>query len=73
VDIHTLRVRNRGTVSERLRTACDLLTAGVELQRQRLRRALPDAPPTEIDRLINQWLRDRPGANRGDGPQPLSK
>jgi len=59
-------------VSDRLRTACDLWTTGVELQRQRLRRTHPGASQTDIDDLVNRWLRDRPGAERGDGPQPRS-
>ncbi|HEX5068876.1 MAG TPA: hypothetical protein VFV78_01570 [Vicinamibacterales bacterium] len=56
-------------MADRLRTACELWTAGVELQRQRFRREHPNASPAETDRLVSQWLRDRPGAQLGDGPQ----
>jgi hypothetical protein len=60
-------------VAERLRTACDLWTAGVELQRQRFRRIHPGASDEVIHGLVSRWLRDRPGAERGDGPQPPMK
>jgi hypothetical protein len=55
---------------ERLRTALDLFDAGVVLHRQTLRRRFPDKSEHEIDRLVNEWLSQRPGAEHGDGPQP---
>ena len=56
--------------AERLRTALDLFEAGVALHRQTLRRRFPEKSEDEIDRLVNQWLSTRPGAEYGDGPQP---
>ena len=57
---------------ERLLVACDLWTTGVELQRQRFRRMHPGAPDEAISELIRRWLQERPGAQKGDGPQPRS-
>lgn len=55
-------------LAERFRTAIDLWSTGVALQRQRLRRAHPSASAEEIDRRVDEWLQDRPGARMGDGP-----
>lgn len=49
-----------------LRTAFDLFTAGVRLQRQNLRRRHPEASEQEIDRLLKAWMQERPGAEHGD-------
>jgi hypothetical protein len=49
-----------------LRTTLDLFETGLELMRQNLRRRHPNATPDEIDRLLDNWLRDRPGAEFGD-------
>ncbi len=57
---------------ERFRTAVDLWSAGVTLQRQRLRREHPGDSPEQIEQRLNEWLRDRPGAQFGDGPAPVS-
>ena len=58
--------------AERLLLACDLWTTGVELQRQRFRRMHPNASDDTIGELISRWLQERPGAQKGDGPQPRS-
>lgn len=58
---------------ERLRTTLDLFDAGVTLYRQTLRRRFPEKSEREIDRLVNQWLSQRPGAELGDGPQPTAR
>ena len=55
-----------GTAAERLRTALDLHETGVAMMRQNLRRAHPEASSSEIDRLLQAWLRERPGAPDGD-------
>jgi hypothetical protein len=55
---------------DRLLLSPDLWAAGVALRRQHLRRRYPDASETEIDRLLAEWLRQRPGAQAGGGPQP---
>jgi hypothetical protein len=44
----------------------DLFETGVAIMRQNLRRADPDATDDDIDRRLRQWLRHRPGAERGD-------
>lgn len=54
-----------GTV-ERLRLAFELFAAGEEMLRQNLRRRFPDASEEEIEMHIEEWLRDRPGAELGD-------
>ncbi|MGH3930338.1 MAG: hypothetical protein ACRDTF_10220 [Pseudonocardiaceae bacterium] len=56
---------------ERLRTALDLADTGVSMMRQNLRRAHPGMPPEYIDQLLNEWLGNRPGAERGDCPGPF--
>jgi hypothetical protein len=48
------------------RTTLDLFETGVELMRQNLRRSHPNATQQEIERRLDNWLRDRPGAKFGD-------
>lgn len=52
---------------QRLRTALALFDDGVDLMRQNLRRRHPDASTATIERLVAAWLRERPGAEHGDG------
>jgi len=52
---------------ERLRVAFDLFEAGVDLMRQRLKREHPGETDADIERRIGTWLRERPGAEHGDG------
>ena len=61
---------NPSDVADRLRTALDLMATGVEMTRQRLRRQFPSATEQDIADRVDQWLRQRPGAEHGDGPQP---
>jgi len=56
---------------DRLCTAIDLWTTGLMLRRQTIRRNQPEASAAEVDALVNQWLQERPGAELGDGPQPV--
>lgn len=51
----------------RLRTALALFDDGVALMRQNLRRAHPEASDEEIERRLRAWVRERPGAEHGDG------
>ena len=53
------------------RTTLDLFSTGVDLMRQNLRRAEPQASEAEIDSRLQQWLWDRPGAVGGDCPGRL--
>jgi hypothetical protein len=59
------RPRCRPSV-ERLRLALDLFEAGVDLERQRLRRAHPDLDDAAIEARLGAWLR-REG-EPGDAP-----
>lgn len=47
-------------------TTLDLFSMGVELMRQNLRRADPEASADEIDGRLHDWLQERPGAEFGD-------
>lgn len=51
---------------ERLRMTFRLHDEGVRLMRQSLRRRHPDASDEEIERLLGEWLSERPGAEFGD-------
>lgn len=55
-------------VIESFRTTLELFQTGVDLMRQNLRRRHPDADDADIDRLLREWLLDRPGAESGDCP-----
>jgi hypothetical protein len=47
-------------------TALDLFEAGLELMRQNLRRTHPEAADEDIERFLDEWLLQRPGAESGD-------
>ena len=49
-------------------TTLDLFSMGVELMRQNLRRADPEASADDIDGRLQDWLQERPGAEFGDCP-----
>lgn len=49
-----------------LRQALDMYTTGVNMMRQNLRRAAPEADADEIGRRLTAWLHTRPGAEAGD-------
>jgi hypothetical protein len=53
-------------VADAFRTTLDLFDTGLELMRQNLRRSHPESADTEIERLLGDWLLDRPGAEFGD-------
>lgn len=52
---------------QRFRVALELSEDGVVLMRENLRRRHPQAAPEEIERLLDEWRRQRPGAEHGDG------
>jgi hypothetical protein len=56
------------SVADAFRTTLDLFETGLDLMRQNLRRSHPEAGDEEIERLLQQWLLDRPGAESGDCP-----
>jgi hypothetical protein len=49
-------------------TALELFETGLDLMRQTLRRRHPEADGATIERLLQEWLRERPGAESGDCP-----
>lgn len=51
----------------RLRLALDLFATGESLARQRMHRLHPEWTAAKIDEQIAAWLRERPGAEAGDG------
>lgn len=52
--------------SDAFRTTLDLFETGLNLMRQNLRRRHPQADEDAIERLLRQWLSERPGAEFGD-------
>jgi hypothetical protein len=60
--------RASSPVVESFRTTLDLFQTGVDLMRQNLRRRYPEASDEHLERLLRQWLLDRPGAESGDCP-----
>ena len=54
------------SIADSFRTTLDLFATGLDLMRQNLRRSHPEAGDEEIERLLYQWLLDRPGADAGD-------
>lgn len=56
------------TLRDRLLAAFEMFDFGVEMMAANLRRRHPRASPEEIERLIDAWLLERPGAEDGDGP-----
>jgi hypothetical protein len=53
-------------VVEAFRATLDLFETGVDLMRQNLRRRHPEANNEDIERLLGEWLQERPGAESGD-------
>lgn len=58
--------RHMSPRAESLRLALDLFSTGVEIMRQNLKRAAPDASADDIEKRLTAWLRTRPGAETGD-------
>jgi hypothetical protein len=56
------------TLAERLALTFELFEFGVDMMAANLRRRYPDATPDEIDRHLEAWLAERPGAELGDAP-----
>jgi hypothetical protein len=54
------------SIAEAFRTTLDLFDTGLDVMRQNLRRSHPEAGDEEIERLLCDWLLDRPGAESGD-------
>lgn len=60
--------RSATEVAAAFRTTVDLFEAGVAMKRQSLRRSHPEASEGEIERRLQHWLHERPGAEHGDSP-----
>jgi hypothetical protein len=56
--------------SSRFRTAMDLFAAGEDMMRLKLARENPTLAADEVEKLLIEWLRRRPGAELGDCPGP---
>lgn len=57
--------------ARRLLLAFDLFEAGLDMYRQTLRRRHPRADDAEIERRVDAWLLERPGAEFGDVAGPI--
>ena len=53
-------------LQQRARETFELFEVGLEMKRAQLRRVHPEAAEDEIELLLRQWLRYRPGAEHGD-------
>lgn len=56
------------TLRDKLLATFEMFELGVEMMAANLRRRHPHATPEEIERLLDAWLLERPGAETGDGP-----
>jgi hypothetical protein len=54
------------SVADAFRSTLDLFETGIDLMRQNLRRSHPAVDDEAIERLLQEWLLDRPGAESGD-------
>ena len=54
------------SVVEAFRATLDLFHTGLDLMHRNLRRRHPDAADEDIERLLHEWLLERPGAESGD-------
>lgn len=45
---------------DRLHATLDMMEFGIELMRQNIRRALPNASSSEIERELKRWLIEQP-------------
>ena len=51
---------------DKLRLALDMFSVGCDVMREKLRRECAGADDETIERLLQAWLRQRPGAEGGD-------
>lgn len=56
------------TLRDRLLATFEMFDFGVEMMAANLRRRHPDAAPEDIERMLDAWLLERPGAEEGDAP-----
>ena len=55
----------------RVQTTFDLFEAAEGMMRQNLRRRFPREAADQIETRLQNWLSDRPGAERGDAGGPV--
>ncbi len=67
LDSMTMNTVRDENAAARLRTAFDLFVAGERMMRQNLHRRHPEADDAVIELMLRNWLRQRPGAEHGDG------
>ena len=53
---------------QRMETALDLFSLGLDLLRRRLQRENPGMSADQLEQAIDHWMLTRKGAERGDGP-----
>jgi hypothetical protein len=53
-------------IADRMRLTLDLIDLTERMLRQKLRRKHPTATNGELDRMVGEWRRERPGAEHGD-------
>lgn len=56
------------TPAERLRVALELFDLGERMMRSRLSRQHPEWTARQVRAAVEEWLRERPGAEFGDCP-----
>jgi hypothetical protein len=54
--------------NDSFRMTLDLFQTGIDVMRQNLRRGHTEASDEQIERLLGEWLQERPGAEFGDCP-----
>jgi hypothetical protein len=54
-----LRTARETVPAEKLRQAVDMMQAGLKLQREKLRRQLPNATSEELEQAFEAWLLER--------------
>lgn len=61
-------------ISARFEETVELMKTGILLARENLRRELPEASDSEIERRLAQWLHERSDKSPGNGPgRPVSE
>jgi hypothetical protein len=63
-----LMASSPSSVADALKTTLDMFGMGLDVMRQNLRRRHPGATDEEVERLLGEWLVERPGAESGDCP-----
>lgn len=65
-----MNVSKHNTPESRFRAVMELHEFSVRLMEDNIRRRQPQLSEEQVTQHLNKWLRTRPGAELGDGPQP---